>query len=559
MSIRQKFIAGFGVVILLIASIASLGFYGNQHADKEIGEMMDEDYALESLASQLELNVANRVILARGYVLYGDDSYKEQFLAETEKAAVLTEKINKLMGNSKEYQAAVAKSIKWENLIIDQVIPAYERGGFDAAIPLMKQYCQIWAEDAMNAWIAIQETANSHMTKASHEIRSENAVQQQLFIGLAILTALAALTIAFWMSRSIVHPILAVARQLTSIGKGDLSVKPLHFKRKDEFHTLASTLNGMVKSLSEMFSRITAIENSLYAASNGLLNNREHLKEKATAVKDSMEMVEAGSHTQMESAMETSFAMNAVSTGMEHIANASSQAADYSVRVNQYASEGNTVVQGAIQQLTDLNGSVRETSNTIGSLHDKTEQIGEISALISDISEQTNLLSLNAAIEAARAGEHGKSFAVVANEVRKLAERTKKSSGEIVSLISMIKEDTDSALSSTLKSQKEMEASLHAAHNAGLAFKNITKAVQTISAQIQEVSAASEEASASSEEITASIGQLSDISKQNVGHVQDVATATASQMELMHEVGASIEAFNKMARELKGIMERFEV
>ncbi|PKG23728.1 methyl-accepting chemotaxis protein [Niallia nealsonii] len=559
MSIRQKFIAGFGVIILFIAAIASLGFYGNEYTDQQLEGMMEEDYTLVSLATKMEVNVSKRVILARGYVLYGDDTYKERFLKETEKAADLTEQINEVMGNSKEYQEAVAKSIKWENLIIDQVIPAYEEGGFNAAIPLMEQYCQTWSEEAMNAWIGIQETADKDLIHTNNTIQEDNSFQQQLFIGLAILTTIIALTVAFWMSRSIVRPILAVAKQLTLIGKGDLSVAPLHFKRKDEFHTLAATLNDMVKNLSDMVSRITMIENNLYTTSSDLLNNREGLKDKATAVKDAIDAVATGSAIQMEGAVETSLAMAAVSTSMEHIANASSQVSDYSVRVNQYASEGNTIVQGTIKELTELDVSVKETSDTITSLHDKTDRIGEISALIHDISEQTNLLSLNAAIEAARAGEHGRGFEVVANEVRNLARRTKESSGEIVALITAIKKETNGALSSTLKSQKEMEASLHAANNAGLAFKNIAKAVQTISAQIQEVSASSEEVSASVEEITASVEQLSGIAKENVDYVHHVTSSTESQMQSMYKVGVSIEELNKMARELKGIMERFEV
>lgn len=559
MSIRQKFLAGFGVILLFIAAIASLGFYGNKHADYKLDGMMEKDYALVSLSTKMELNVSNRVMLARGYVLYGDETYKERFLEETEKAAALKEQIKQLMGNSSSYQDAVAKSSKWENLIIDQVIPAYEKEGFDGAIPLMRQYCQTWSEDAMNAWISIQETADANMIHTNNTIQEENALQQQLFIVLAVLTAIVAIAVAFWMSRSIVTPILAVAKQLTLIGKGDLSVVPLSFKRKDEFQTLASTLNDMVKNLKDMFSRITTIESNLYTTSNGLLSNREDLKDKATAVKNAIDAVESGSAMQMESAVETARAMDAVSISMEHIANASSQASDYSVRVNQYASEGNRIVQGVIKELTELDISVKETSDSITSLHDKTDRIGEISALIHDISEQTNLLSLNAAIEAARAGEHGRGFEVVANEVRKLAERTKESSGEIVALITTIKKDTDGALSSTLKSQEEMEASLHAANNGGLAFKNIAKAVQSISAQIQEVSASSEEVSASVEEITASVEQLSGIAKENVEYVQNVASSTESQMESMHQVGISIEELNKMARELKGVVEKFEV
>ncbi|WP_445491711.1 methyl-accepting chemotaxis protein [Niallia sp. 03133] len=559
MNIKQKFLLGFGVILLFIAAIACLGYIGNDRTDQKLADMMRKEYQLIQLTSDMEENVANRVILARGYVLYGDPAYKEKFIAETEKAAVLKEKLKTVMGDSFALQDAVAKSEKWEGLILHQVIPAYDENGFDVAIPIMEKYCQTWSTDARDAWSAIKSNANNQLMQTSDSIIADNHVQKKWFVGIAILTTLAAIVVAVWMSKSIVSPIHAVVHRLSSIANNDLSGPPLSFNRKDEFQDLGNAVNNMIHNLREMIASITEMEKGLFTASSKLVENQEALEEKAETIQTSVYHVSGGSHMQMESAAETAKAMETVSNRMEAIAQSSVEMSNYSLRVNDFAANGNEIIQNTIQKLKGLDATVSDTAAVMEKLGQQTNRIGDISALINDIADQTNLLALNATIEAARAGEHGKGFAVVANEVRMLAERSKQSAGEIVTMISSITGDADAAVGTTVKSKEEMEASLHSANNAGLAFKNIQSAVQNMTAQIQEVSSSSEEISAGLEETAASVEQLANIAKENAEAIDYVSSSTTSQQQSVEKVGHIIEELNRMSGELKRIMEKFEI
>ncbi|MFT8319970.1 MAG: methyl-accepting chemotaxis protein [Bacillus sp. (in: firmicutes)] len=559
MNIKQKFLLGFGSILLFIMAIVVFSYIGNEQHDAKLAKIMEDEYALIWKASEMAENITNRVILARGYVLYGDDAYKEKFLEETENAVAIQAELKKLMGPSDAFNDAVAKSLKWEKLIVDQVIPAYEKGGSDAAIPIMKEFCQTWSTDAREAWGNVELKADNQLTHTSDAILTDNQVQKKWFIGIAFLSTAVSLLVAIWMARSIIGPIGMVVKRLSKISNNDLSGDPLSFKRKDEFQVLANAVNNMINNLRNITLSIRKAEGSLSATSSQLVDNQNDLKEKAEEVQSGIEAVSQGSYIQMESAAETSKAMDIVSNRMESIAHSSSEMSNYSQRVNEYASEGNEIIQGAILELNMLDAAVNETSTAMMRLGKGSDKIGEISTLINDIAEQTNLLALNAAIEAARAGENGKGFAVVAKEVSQLAERSKQSAGEIVALISTIKEDSNTAISSTAKAKEEMEVSLHASNNAGLAFKNIQGAIQKITAQIQEVSSSSEDISASMEETTASIEQLARIAKENATSVSQVSTSTTTQQQALHQVQQTIDDLNQMARELKQIIERFKV
>ncbi|MFP7470583.1 methyl-accepting chemotaxis protein [Niallia taxi] len=559
MGIRRKVFIGFGAILLFIIGFAVVGYWGNDRADNQMATLIDTDYRLVSLANNLEENVAERVIIARGYVLYGNEKYKTQFAQKTEEADLLMDEMKEILGDNADFADAVAKTAKWENLITDQVIPAYDEDGFDAAIPLMEQYCQVWSSDAMDAWDTIKDTVDGQLLKTSDRIISENHAQKNVFMVMAVLTAVIVLAVAAWMIYTVVKPIKVIEGRLTQISNNDLSGEPLSINSKDEFSQLANAVNMMVASLVGMIDRIKTTEGRLLNTSSQLLGARHDLEAQSGGILESFEQVSIGSMLQKNTANDMAATMSEGAKGIELIASSSSSVADYSVRVNDAASEGNKVIQETLDELKGLNSTVTETVSVMEGLGERTNRIGAISEVITNIAEQTNLLALNATIEAARAGEHGKGFAVVATEVRKLAENSKASAEEIADLIAAVKHDTETAVTSTIKSKSEMESSLFAANNAGLAFKNILASIENIVAQIQDISATSEELSASVEEITASADELAAIASENVDHVNAVASASQNQTATNEQVGSLINELNEMSKELNDTMERFKL
>ncbi len=251
------------------------------------------------------------------------------------------------------------------------------------------------------------------------------------------------------------------------------------------------------------------------------------------------------------------------------------------------AAAGGQAVEKTVKGMRQVKDAVFETAQKIHELGEQSQKIGEIIQVIDDIAEQTNLLALNAAIEAARAGEHGKGFAVVADEVRKLAERSGKATKEIAELITDIQRGTKVAVESMQVGTKEVEAGVELAQDAGqslteivngvktageqvhkimilineilLSSKEVTDAVNNVAAITEENTAATEEMSASAEQVNASMQNMASISEENAASAEEVSASTEELTASIEEISASGDQLAKMAQELQNLVTRFRV
>ncbi|MFO0492942.1 MAG: methyl-accepting chemotaxis protein, partial [bacterium] len=198
------------------------------------------------------------------------------------------------------------------------------------------------------------------------------------------------------------------------------------------------------------------------------------------------------------------------------------------------AHDGGEVVQQTVIEMKGIAQQVNESAGAVSSLGKKSEQIGQIIGVINDIADQTNLLALNAAIEAARAGEHGRGFAVVADEVRKLAERTQKATEEVAQSIREIQTETTTAVSKMQAGTTKVTAGVELAASAGSALSKITASSQNLRAMVQSIAAAAEEQSAASGEIAKNVERINAVTRESTQGATQSASA-ASQLSAQAE------------------------
>jgi methyl-accepting chemotaxis protein len=200
-----------------------------------------------------------------------------------------------------------------------------------------------------------------------------------------------------------------------------------------------------------------------------------------------------------------------------------------------------------------------ESSQVIMELDGKSKQIGEIVNLITNIADQTNLLALNAAIEAARAGEHGRGFAVVADEVRKLAEDSGNAAKQIAGLIHEIQEGTSNAVTSMQQGSEEVSTGAEALNEAASVIEKVVSAGDLIASMVQDIAAAAEQQSASIEEVTSSVEEVAAVSEETAASTEETTAAVQEQTASMQELANSADKLADIAREMKDVIDAFVI
>ncbi|ANA40872.1 chemotaxis protein [Geobacter anodireducens] len=327
----------------------------------------------------------------------------------------------------------------------------------------------------------------------------------------------------FFFSKTIIAPIADVSRQVDELagGGGDLT-RVLPVRTQDEIGNLASGINRLTSTIQGIITRIAQNAAQLAAAAS-------QLNVTSADMARSMEAM-AGQATTVATASE-----QMASTSQE-IAGSCSIAADGAMQATETARDGAEVVERTIAVMASIADRVKDTARTVESLGSRSDQIGEIIGTIEDIADQTNLLALNAAIEAARAGEQGRGFAVVADEVRALAERTTRATKEIGSMIKSIQQETRGAVTSMEEGVHEVTRGTDEASRSGESLQAILQRVSDVTGQVNQIATAAEEQNATTGEITRNIQDITDTVQSTARGAQDSAQAAGQLAGLAREL-----------------------
>jgi methyl-accepting chemotaxis protein len=385
-------------------------------------------------------------------------------------------------------------------------------------------------------------------------INKANYIGTLLLIAFVLLVTL----IAIIISGLIVKPIVIISSVMKEVAYGNLN-KRVAVHSEDEIGQMSQNINAMIDSLASIVQKINVTVNQVATASEELLEAAEQSSKSSEQISSAIQEVVSGTETQLQGAQQSARAMEEMAVGVQRIAESSGIVSDQTGGVTKEVDDGYVEIQSAIEQMNVIGSAANQAASVIGELYQHSDEIGKIVDVISEISNQTSLLSLNASIEAARAGEHGRGFAVVANEVKKLAEQTKQSVSTIVNLIQSIQQSSTVAVGSMQKNVTEINDGIGKMEHIGAAFESIRSSIRQVAAQIQEVSATTEQLSAGTEEISASIEDMVGVARDSAENSQTVAGSSEEQTAIMEDISASAQSLNKMMNELKDLIKVFKV
>ena len=366
---------------------------------------------------------------------------------------------------------------------------------------------------------------------ASTEQMARDARANAMWLFLLNFLALTASMLGVWCAvrKLVVHPLRRSVELANAIADNNLAVPDLVVESGDELGEASAALNKMKNNLRAVVHQIASTAESVAAASEEL---------SATAAEQSQ-----AAETQRSQVAQVATAMHQMTTTVVEVSDNSNRAARVARESAVMATEGGTIVGSTLHTMNVINDAVGNTSRQIGELGKRSNEIGRIAGVIDEIADQTNLLALNAAIEAARAGEQGRGFAVVADEVRKLAERTTTATKEIAGMIEAIQAETRSAVEAMDAGTRQVREGVTATQKAGDALQQIIGKSQEVGDMITTIATAATEQSSTTEEVKNRMEEISRLVESSTIGTQQAAKACEDLSSLTHGLHNLVERF----------------
>jgi methyl-accepting chemotaxis protein len=445
-----------------------------------------------------------------------------------------------LKGFEDIYQILTAKTknSSLEIILTEKVDPAW-KAVKEGVVLFMKNnpYISVEDDEAMLQYGKMTTTAKTLLREvdsiAKETLEDAEATQRKInyitYIS-GLITILLLCFILINLYRTITSPIKELSSVAEGFDNGDLSIL-MNDSRKDEFGMLGVHFNKATAKLSDTIFNVTE-------GIRTLNSNSETLSATAGMIADN-------SRKQFDQSAQAATAMEELSSSYADVAKNTVEVAESAKEVNELAFKSADVITGTVNSINNIAQSIKESSDNIEELGKGSEMIGDVVKVIDDIAGQTNLLALNAAIEAARAGEQGRGFAVVADEVRKLAEKTASSTNEIGEMIKGIQGNTRKTIESLETWKKDVDSSIEQAGEAGNALQMIVVSVNGVTERVQHIATSAEEQSNTGDSITVNVESVAGISEK---------TAEAAQKS-----SDAVDELNVLARHLQHLVGGFRL
>jgi methyl-accepting chemotaxis protein len=526
---------GFAIVVLLILVIGGYSITKMHQLDTLIGGLIDDKFPKTVMLNDMEGDISDISRSLRNLVILDD---KEEIKKETQLIVNARESIAKRVEDlTKVVQSDTGKAMLKEVLDTRSLFVAQQKVviGLIEANDKDKARTELLANGrktetaylaAIDKMIQFQSKEVEKVGKeADNTVMTSRTVVIVLSIAAVILSAL----FSFFIVRSITGPIVPLVLVARRIADGDLNVQIDHTSA-DEIGELSESFRVMTQNLRTIIGQVASTSTQVASAANQLHSTSE--------------LIATGAEEVAAQTATVATAGEEMSATSGDIAQNCQMAAEGAHRASQAASDGAAVVEKTVAVMGLIAERVQESAKTVESLGVRSDQIGAIIGTIEDIADQTNLLALNAAIEAARAGEQGRGFAVVADEVRALAERTTRATKEIGEMIKAIQKETKGAVTAMEQGVQQVETGTVEAAKSGQALQDILAQVNDVAMQVNQIATAAEEQTATTSEISSNMMQITEVVQQTSHGAHESATAAA-------QLNGNAEELQRLVRQFK--------
>lgn len=552
MSVGKKLNLAFITIISCMTLSIVITLFNLSTVDRNVDDMIDNRNKQVQMIDDLLINANRQGLFARAVILEPSEKNKNLLIESAEAVDTAIETLDAFATSSKNkaFQQQLVQQNDTFNKQLADFNATIKKGDTKTAKKIVNDEMDESNKNLTTSAITIRENLNKRL----HEVgtQTDDSVTST---GITLIIALVICLIVsiFFMihiQRRIVKPLHKINGIVTIVADGDLTLPDIQYTSQDEIGQLARSVDTMKNNIKQLICHLQQDAEKLSASAEELSASTEEINSRTEEVSTQISATAQQTQQSAAASHESAYAMEETAQGVQRVAEASHTLNDASQDSSKLSQDGVHIVDHAQTQMTTILHSTDLVNNLVLKLSKQTEEIQSMTNVITDLTDQTNLLALNAAIEAARAGEAGKGFAVVADEVRKLADQSRASANAISTLTADIKADTVNVEKAVAASLASVKDGVDIIGQAGESFTSISSSIDLMTAQIQEVSATTQQLSAGAEQVASSIQDISHAANTSSTTVETISSVMEEQLATVQEVSSVAQDLSVSAQQL---------
>lgn len=563
-SIRGRVLLIFSLLIVILISMLALTSTKMYSSQRALEKFTNVDIKEQMMVNQIATEISQLANAEQSYIITGKANYMVSYKKYKDAIGTHLKELHKTYENRPEEYQKIQSIDQFFTTYLqysERVLKMRDDQGIESAQKLVNAGNGKTAMNYVDVHIAaMNEILAKNNSDQIALLKKENTTSIYLFIALTLFAVILTISFGIFLFYSIKRSTYAINRSILDIAQagGDLT-RRVKVRSKDEFSEIAESTNVLIASIANLVKRVSLLAENVSASGQELMASSDETAITIQSIADSTNEIAAGSEQTMRSMTIAIQKMNSLEEATRYLNNdakAVKEATDHMIAA---AQKGGESVQQSANVMMSIEETMANTSQTVEALGAKSYEITSIIKTITAIAEQTNLLALNAAIEAARAGEHGRGFAVVADEVRKLAEQSQNAAKEVTGIVTSIQSEVASIVKQNHEGVDNVIRGVEVANETNLSLEQIMNQTNETITIIDKMVKQIEETLSFSQEVAASFVEVNQIAENTATNTESSAASAQEGSAAMEEINASAVELSNQADELRKVVNEFKL